>query len=133
VHGGTPWRGVDPIVVSSQIIIGLQTIVSRQTDLTMEPAVLTVGKINGGVRENIIPESVELGGTIRTFNTAMQQDIHMRMKRTVENIAESAGAKAELEIRGLTPVTYNDPALTEKMTPSFIKAAGQQKRKAHSC
>lgn len=126
VHGGTPWRGVDPIVVSSQIIIGLQTIVSRQTDLTLEPAVLTVGKINGGVRENIIPESVELGGTIRTFNTAMQQDIHMRMKRTVENIAESAGAKAELEIRGLTPVTYNDPALTEKMLPSFIKAAGQE-------
>lgn len=125
-HGATPWRGVDPIVVSSQIIIGLQTIISRQTELTKEPAIITVGKINSGVRENIIPEYAEMGGTIRTFDAGMQEDIHMRMKRTITSIAESAGATAELEMRTLTPVTYNDPALTQKMVPSLIKAGGQQ-------
>jgi amidohydrolase len=123
-HGGTPWRGVDPIVVSSQIILGLQTIISRQTELTKEPAIITIGKINSGVRENIIPEYAEMGGTVRTFNSEMQKDIHMRMKRTITSIAESAGATAELEMRTLTPVTYNDPALTEKMIPSLIKAGG---------
>ena len=125
-HGGTPWRSVDPIVVSSQIIMGLQTIVSRQTELTKEPAIITVGKINSGIRENIIPEYAEMGGTVRTFNVEMQKDIHMRMKRTVTSIAESAGARAELEMRTLTPVTYNDPVLTEKMVPSLIKAGGEQ-------
>ena len=125
-HGATPWRGVDPIVVSSQIIMGLQTIISRQTELTKEPAIITVGKINSGIRENIIPEYAEMGGTIRTFDVDMQKDIHMRMKRTITNIAESAGARAELEIRTLTPVTYNDPALMEKMVPSLVKAAGEQ-------
>ncbi|HZX74158.1 MAG TPA: amidohydrolase, partial [Cyclobacteriaceae bacterium] len=120
-HGATPWRGVDPIVVSSQIIMGLQTIISRQTELTKEPAIITVGKINSGIRENIIPEYAEMGGTIRTFDVDMQKDIHMRMKRTITNIAESAGARAELEIRTLTPVTYNDPALMEKMVPSLVK------------
>jgi amidohydrolase len=125
-HGGTPWRGVDPIVVSSQIILGLQTIISRQTELTKEPAIITIGKINSGVRENIIPEYAEMGGTVRTFNADMQKDIHMRMKRTITSIAESAGARAELDMRTLTPVTYNDPALTEKMAPSLIKAGGEQ-------
>lgn len=125
-HGGTPWRGVDPIVVSSQIIIGLQTIISRQTELTKEPAIITIGKINAGVRENIIPEYAEMGGTVRTFNADMQNDIHMRMKRTITSIAESAGAKAELEMRTLTPVTYNDQKLTEKMVPSLVKAGGPE-------
>jgi amidohydrolase len=125
-HGAAPWLGIDPIVVSAQIITGLQTIISRQTDLTKEPAVISVGTIHSGIRQNIIPESVEMSGTIRTFDETMQRDIHERMRRTVTNIAESAGATAEIEITNMTPVTYNDPALTEKMVNSLVKAAGEK-------
>jgi amidohydrolase len=125
-HGAAPWLGIDPIVVSAQIINGLQTIISRQTDLTKEPAVISVGTIHSGIRQNIIPEYVEMSGTIRTFDATMQRDIQERMKRTVTNIAESAGATAEIEITNMTPVTYNDPALTEKMVSSLVKAAGEK-------
>jgi amidohydrolase len=125
-HGSAPWGGIDPIVVSSQILGGLQTIISRQTELTKEAAVITVGRINAGIRENIIPEYAEMAGTIRTLDAEMQKDIHMKMKRTVENIAESAGARAEIEIKNMTPVTFNDVALTEKMVPSLIRAAGEE-------
>lgn len=123
-HGSTPWMSVDPIVVSAQIINGLQTIISRQTELTKEAAVITVGRMQAGIRENIIPEEAFLAGTIRTLDTAMQQKIHDKIILTATKIAESAGAKAEVTIRRGTPVTYNDPALTQKMFPSLQKAAG---------
>lgn len=125
-HGAAPWLGIDPIVVSAQIINGIQTIVSRQTQLTKEPAVISVGMINAGVRQNIIPETAEMSGTIRTFDPAMQKDIHERLKRTATLIAESAGATAEVTIDRKTPVTFNDPALTEKMVASLVKAAGEE-------
>jgi amidohydrolase len=96
-HGGLPWNGVDPIVTASQIVLGLQTIVSRQLDLTKEPAVVSIGTIHGGNRENIIPESVELSGTVRTFDDGMRDDTLNRMKVTVESIAQAAGAKAEIK------------------------------------
>ncbi|MCS6974124.1 MAG: amidohydrolase [Cyclobacteriaceae bacterium] len=125
-HGSAPWMGVDPIVVSAQIIMGLQTIISRQTELTKEAAVITVGRIQSGIRENIIPEEAFMAGTIRTLDEGMQQQIHDKIKLTAEKIAESAGAKAEVTIRKMTPVTYNDPQLTEKMVASLRKAAGAE-------
>ena len=123
-HGASPWSGIDPIVVSAQIIEGLQTIVSRQTDLTEQPAVITVGKIEAGVRANIIPETAEMVGTIRTLDTAMRRQIHERLIRTAEKIAESAGATAEVRIENKTPITYNDPALTNRVLPALREAAG---------
>ncbi len=126
-HGSAPWMGIDPIVISSQIINGLQTVISRQTELTKEAAVITVGRINSGIRENIIPEYLEMAGTIRTLDENMQKDIHAKMKRMVENIAEAGGARAEIEIRNMTPVTFNNEKLTEQMVPSLVKAAGADK------
>lgn len=123
-HGASPWSGVDPIVVSAQIIQGLQTIVSRQTNLTEQPAVITVGKFESGVRANIIPETAEMTGTIRTLDTAMRSQIHQRIIRTAEKIAESAGASAEVRIENKTPITFNDPALTARVLPSLQEAAG---------
>ena len=123
-HGSQPWGGVDPIVVSAQIIEGLQTIVSRQTELTKDPAVISVCVINGGVRSNIIPETVEMTGTIRTLDTGMQRDIHERMVRTVTRIAESAGATADIKIENKTLITYNDPALVQKTLASIQRTAG---------
>jgi amidohydrolase len=125
-HGAAPWKGIDPIVVSSQIINGLQTIVSRQTELTKEAAVITVGRINAGIRENIIPETAEMAGTIRTFDPEMQKIIHEKIKLTATKIAESAGAHADVQIVSKTPVTYNDGPLTEMMVPSFQRAAGEK-------
>lgn len=125
-HGSQPWLGIDPVVVSAQIINGLQTIVSRQTELTKNPAVISVSVINGGVRSNIIPEEVTMLGTIRTLDTGMQRIIHEKIALTASKIAESSGATAETSIDKKTLVTYNDPALTKKMLPSFIKAAGEQ-------
>lgn len=125
VHGSRPWSGVDPIVTAAQIILGLQTIVSRQLDLTNEAAVITVGKISGGVRNNIIPEEVEMIGTIRTLDTEMQKIVHEKIKLTAEKIAESTGATAEVKIHTGYPVTFNNPQLTAKMLPSLEKAAGE--------
>ena len=125
-HGAAPWKGIDPIVVSAQIINGLQTIISRQTNLTKEAAVITVGRINAGIRENIIPEDAVMAGTIRTLDTAMQKDIHQRIRNTAQHIAESAGATATVTFDLKTPVTYNDPVLTEKMLPALQRAAGAQ-------
>lgn len=127
VHGASPWAGVDPIVVSSQIIYGLQTIISRQTELTEDAAVVTVGMIHGGVRNNIIPEEVEMEGTIRTLNTEMQQKIHEKIRRTATSIAESAGATAEVSIRQSAPVTFNNPDLMAKMLPTLQATAGKDK------
>ncbi len=125
-HGSTPWQGVDPIVTAAQIITGLQTIISRQTELTQDAAVITVGKIQGGVRSNIIPEEVELVGTIRTLQTTMQDKIHEKIHLTATKIAESAGAQAEVTIRKGYPVTHNDPELTERMLPTLRDVAGSQ-------
>ena len=125
-HGSTPWTGIDPITVSAQIIIGLQTIISRQTELTEEAAVITIGSIHGGVRSNIIPEQVELIGTIRTLNTDMQDKIHEKIRLTATKIAESAGALADVRITKGYPITYNDPELTEMMLPSLRQVAGEE-------
>ncbi|ARS37655.1 amidohydrolase [Pontibacter actiniarum] len=127
VHGANPWAGVDPIVVSSQIIYGLQTIISRQTELTEDAAVITVGMIHGGVRNNIIPEEVQMEGTIRTLDKEMQKKIHDKIRLTATNIAESAGATAEVEIEEMAAITYNEPALTEKMLPTLQATAGKGK------
>jgi amidohydrolase len=124
-HGSTPWTGIDPITVSAQIIIGLQTIISRQTELTEEAAVITIGSIHGGVRSNIIPEQVELIGTIRTLNTHMQDKIHEKIRMTATKIAESAGALADVRITKGYPITYNDPELTEMMLPTLNEVAGR--------
>src|SRR5580765_3051183 len=121
-HGSTPWAGVDPIVVSAQIISGLQQIVSRQAELTKAPVVITVGKINGGVRSNIIPEECEMYGTIRTLDGKMEKDVLERVKITAEKIAEASGATAEVRIDNKTIVTYNDTALVRMMLPSLAKA-----------
>jgi amidohydrolase len=124
-HGSAPWTGVDPIVAAAQIILGLQTIVSRQTELTKEAAVITVGKIDGGVRNNIIPEEVTMIGTIRTLDTKMQDIIHEKIKTTATLIAQSAGATAEVTIHRGYPVTYNDPDLTGNMIPTLQRVAGK--------
>jgi amidohydrolase len=123
-HGALPWLGVDPIVVASQIVLGLQTITSRQIDLTAAPAVITIGRLQGGVRFNIIPDSALLEGTIRSFDPKMQDEIHLRIRRTAELIAKSAGATAEITIERGNPVTYNDPALTERMSATLKRIAG---------
>lgn len=124
-HGSRPWSGIDPITVSAQIIMGLQTIVSRQTELTNQAAVISVGKITGGVRNNIIPEEVEMIGTIRTLDTKMQDIIHEKIKLTATNIAEASGAVAEVDIQRGYPVTVNNPALTRQMLPTIFKVAGE--------
>lgn len=124
VHGATPWAGVDPIVVTSQIALGLQTVVSRQMDLTNAPVVLTIGAINGGIRNNIIPDSVVMIGTIRTFDPAMRKDVQARMKATAEHIAMASGATAQVIVEERTPVTSNDPALTERMAGTLRRVAG---------
>jgi len=123
-HGSTPWASVDPIVTAAQIINGLQTIVSRQTELTKEAAVISVGMIKGGVRNNIIPEEVEMIGTIRTLDTEMQKKIHEKIKLTATKIAESMGAEADVDIQVGYPVTFNDPDLTSKMAPTLERVAG---------
>ena len=118
-HGAVPWAGVDPIVTASQIVLGLQTIVSRQLDATLTPSIVTVGKIEGGVRNNIIPESVEMVGTIRTFDADTRLDIHERVRRIATQTAAAAGgATAEVEIDlgyGVTRETI--PPCFRQMSP----------------
>jgi amidohydrolase len=123
-HGALPWGGVDPVVVASQVVLGLQTIVSRQTDITRAPAVVTVASIHGGVRGNIIPDSVVMVGTVRTFDEEMRDDIYDRVRRTAEHIAASAGAEAVVRVSGGGAVTYNDPDLTRWAVPTLERAAG---------
>jgi amidohydrolase len=123
-HGSQPWLGVDPIAVSAQIIEGLQHIVSRQSQLTKGPVVITVGKIEAGVRSNIIPDECNMDGTIRTLDEKMREDVHAKIKHTVTKIAEAGGATAEVTIEGKTLVTYNTPELVKKMLPSLQTAAG---------
>ena len=125
-HGSRPWSGVDPIVTASQIVMGLQTIVSRQVNITNEPAVVTIGSIHGGNRFNIIPEEVEMVGTIRTFDEAMRDDIHKRIKNTAEMIAASQGASVQVEIEKPYAVTINDEELTAMMAPTLKRIAGDK-------
>ena len=124
-HGASPWSGVDPIVTSAQVVMGLQTIVSRNLPLTDNAAVVTVGAIHGGIRQNIIPEEVNMIGTIRSLDADMQKTIHRRINEVATNIAESAGAKADVKIDIMYPITYNDPKLTEQMIGTLEEVAGQ--------
>ena len=127
-HGAVPWGGVDPIVVSSQIVLALQTIASRQLDVTKVPAIITIGSIQGGNRGNIIPDSVVMQGTVRSFDEAMRSDIKERIRRTAEAIARSAGAEARVDFGAAGyAVTVNDSALTERMLPTLRRAAGSAK------
>ena len=123
-HGSQPWLGIDPIQISAQIIEGLQNIVSRQSELTKAPLVITVGKINGGVRSNIIPDECVMYGTIRTLDNNMQKEVYQKIKLTATKIAEASGAAAEITIDTKTLVTYNTPELVKKMIPSLQSAAG---------
>jgi len=125
-HGSQPWSGVDPIAAASSIIQGLQMIVSRQSNLAKAPVVITIGKINGGVRENIIPEEMTMSGTIRTLDEEMQREVHEKIRITATKIAESFGAVAEVAIEKKTPVTYNTPELVRRSLPSLQKAIGAQ-------
>ncbi len=124
-HGSTPWTGIDPIVVGTQIITALQTVVSRQSDLTIAPVVITIGKFHSGLRNNIIPEEAVLDGTIRTLDSKMQKDVHEKIRHTAIKTAEAAGAVAEVSIDTKTLVTYNTPELVDMMLPSLEAAAGK--------
>ncbi|MFV8393832.1 amidohydrolase [Flavobacterium sp. LB2P6] len=125
-HGAYPWLGIDPIVTASQIIMGLQTIVSRNVNITESAAVVSVGQINAGVRSNVIPEELTMNGTIRSLDSKVQQMVHFRIKQIATAIAESAGATADVTITNKTAITYNDPSLTEKMIPTLEALAGKE-------
>lgn len=122
-HGSSPWLGIDPVIVSAQIMTALQAIPSRQLDVTRSPSVITIGSIHGGVRNNIIPDEVRMEGTMRNFDERVRADAHARVRRTSEAIAGAAGATAEVTIHEQTVVTWNDPELTARMVPSLERAA----------
>ena len=123
-HGSTPWSAVDPIVAASQVVLAMQTIVSRQLNISQEPAVITIGSIHGGTRHNIIPDNVELSGTLRTFDEGMRQDALKRITTTAEAITASSGAKAKVRFGPTAyPVTTNQPALTEASVPALRLAS----------
>ena len=126
-HGAAPWAGVDPIVTAAQVVLGLQTIVARQLDITREAAVVTVGAIKGGLRQNIIPDKVEMLGTVRSFDEAMREDIHGRIRDTAEGIARAARAQCEVCIERGYDVTVNDAQLTEAMLPTLRRVAGAER------
>lgn len=125
-HGSQPWSGVDPILISAKIIDGLQTIISREADLTNEAAVITVGKIKSGVRFNIIPESAEMLGTIRTLDYDMKDLINRRMMEMVPTIAKAYGGEASIRIKDATDITFNNPALVDQMLPTLQRIAGTE-------
>jgi amidohydrolase len=129
-HGGMPWRTIDPIATSALIITGLQTVVSRKADLIASPAVVTIGTINGGTRHNIVPETVQMTGTIRAYDEAVRDQVHRDVATTAEKIAESAGAKAEVKIARGYDSTINDEVLTERMAPVLERAADGRVRRA---
>lgn len=130
-HGSSPWLGVDPIHAASQIVTALQAIPSRQLDITKGPAVITIGSMRGGVRGNIIPDEVEMLGTIRTFDVGVREELHAKLRKTVDLVAESAGAEASVTIDPYAPVTGNDPQLLEKMMPTLAWAAGEDQVVEH--
>ena len=125
-HGSRPWGGIDPIVASASVIDNLQSVVSRRTDIAALPAVLTIGSIHGGIRNNIIPDDVKMLGTLRTFDDGQRRRIVDDMRNVIESVAHAHGAKGKLEIgeAPANPVTYNDPALTLRTLPSLQAAAG---------
>jgi len=126
-HGGAPWSGVDPIVVAAQVVTGLQTIVSRQLNITHEPAVLSISSIHGGNRENVLPDSVEMRGTLRSFDEAMREDAKRRIVTTAESIAAASGARAQVSFGPVTySVTDNPAALTARMMPTLQRASGSR-------
>ncbi len=124
-HGARPWAGVDPIVVGAQIVNALQTIVSRQIDITQHPAVVTVGSFTAGVRNNIVPETATLSGTIRTFDAEVRSSIHEKIRSIAEQTANAMGAVATVEIDPGVPVTFNDLALTQQMVPTLERVYGE--------
>jgi amidohydrolase len=130
-HGSQPWLGVDPILISAKIIDGLQTIISRETELTKEAAVITVGKIKSGVRFNIIPESAEMIGTIRTLDYDMKDKLNKRMMEMVPMIAKAYGGEATIEIKDATDITFNDPELVAAMVPTLQRVAGDGNLQIH--
>ncbi len=130
-HGAWPWLGIDPVVTSAQTVTGLQNIVARQIDVSREPAVVTVATIHGGTRKNIIPDQVEMTGTIRTFDEDMRQDVHARIKHIAESIAEANHAHADVKLEKAVPVTVNDPALSEKMLPTLKRIGGDGGSRSH--
>ncbi len=123
-HGATPWSGIDPIVVASQIVGGLQTIVSRRVDISSSPAVVTVGTFHSGTRNNIIPDDAKLTGTIRTFDPAVSEKVREEMRQIATGIAQSQGAEATLSLSEGNPATINDPALLEQMRPTLVRIYG---------
>jgi len=123
-HGAMPWNGVDPIVVSSQIVLGLQTIVSRQVDVTLAPSIVSVGRISGGVRNNVIPDRVEMEGTIRTFDEDMRREIHARIEKTARAIASASGAEIEFELLVGYPSVNNNAKLFEQSLPTLQRVSG---------
>jgi amidohydrolase len=123
-HGARPWQGVDPITVAAQIVIGLQTIASRQLDVTAAPSIISVGRIEGGIRNNVIPDEVELEGTIRSFDPQVREKIHGAMERTARSIAESAGATIEWTLDLGNPPVRNNAELTQMMLPALERASG---------
>jgi amidohydrolase len=125
-HGGMPWNTVDPITTSAQIILGLQTVVSRKADLTASPVVVTVGTINGGSRGNVVPETVSMSGTIRTYDEKVREQVVSGVRLAAEKIAEGAGAKAEVRITRMYPPTENNEALAAEMLPVLKRAADGQ-------
>jgi amidohydrolase len=125
-HGAMPWGSVDPIVVSAQIIEGLQHIVSRQSDLTKAPLVISIGSLHAGVRANIIPETAQMDGTIRSLDPIMRKETHEKIKQTANAIAAASGATVEVDIKTQTLVNYNDPALAKKAAISLSKVAGAE-------
>jgi amidohydrolase len=124
-HGARPWDGVDPIVISAQIVMAWQTIESRQVDVTLAPSIISVGRIAGGIRGNVIPDVVEMEGTIRTFDEDMRREIHARMERSARGIAESAGAEVEFELGLGTPAVINDAELFTRMLPTLQRVSGE--------
>ena len=123
-HGARPWDGVDPVVVSSQIVLGLQTIASRQVDVTLAPSIISIGRVSGGVRYNVIPDKVDMEGTIRSFDPAMREYIHTAMERTARLIAESGGAEIDFEINQGPPALQNNAELTSFVLPALERASG---------
>jgi amidohydrolase len=131
-HGAMPWNGVDPIVTAAQIIMGLQTIASRQVDVTKAPSIISVGRIEGGVRNNVIPDQVEFEGTIRTFDPAMREAIHERIEITARSIAAAAGAEIEFELELGYPALINDADLYERMLPTLQRVTDVGRGKPHT-
>ncbi len=125
-HGALPWAGVDPIVIGSQIVLGLQTLVSRQVDLTLAPAIVTIGTFSGGNRHNIIPNEVRMTGTLRTYDKGMRDQLMERIERTASMIAQSAGGAATASFAQSIPVTYNDPDLTARMDATLRRVGADK-------